>query len=227
QHGAPAGGQHDAAALRAVIQRRRLALAEAAFALDLENDRHADTAARFQLVVQVDELAPQRARQAAADGRLAGAHHAHQENRQVVRQVGARGRDSRGRRAGGLVRVGAGRGRGIRAFTHARIIPSPASCPLTTLNEFVTETRVGRSSVSTDTRKIAAMSKSQNSSKKAPVPKSGSPVLRFFVKTGIFFGGLALCGVLLGGMALALAWPNLPDLHAMTDYRPRVPLRVY
>ena len=33
--------------------------------------------------------------------------------------------------------------------------------------------------------------------------------------------------VLLAGMALALAWPNLPDLHAMTDYRPRVPLRVY
>ncbi|GAB1576972.1 PBP1A family penicillin-binding protein [Bordetella petrii] len=32
---------------------------------------------------------------------------------------------------------------------------------------------------------------------------------------------------MLGGMALALAWPNLPDLHAMTDYRPRVPLRVY
>ncbi|KAG0924902.1 hypothetical protein G6F31_018938 [Rhizopus arrhizus] len=28
-------------------------------------------------------------------------------------------------------------------------------------------------------------------------------------------------------MALALAWPNLPDLNAMTDYRPRVPLRVY
>ncbi|OZI15850.1 penicillin-binding protein [Bordetella genomosp. 7] len=71
------------------------------------------------------------------------------------------------------------------------------------------------------------MSKSQNSSKKAPPPKSGSPVLRFFVKAGILLGGLALCGVLLGGMALALAWPNLPDLHAMTDYRPRVPLRVY
>ncbi len=51
--------------------------------------------------------------------------------------------------------------------------------------------------------------------------------LRFLVKTGIFFGGLALCGLVLAGMALALAWPNLPDLHAMTDYRPRVPLRVY
>jgi len=51
--------------------------------------------------------------------------------------------------------------------------------------------------------------------------------LRFFVKMGIFCGGIALCGILLGGMALALAWPNLPDLHAMTDYRPRVPLRIY
>ena len=51
--------------------------------------------------------------------------------------------------------------------------------------------------------------------------------MRFFVKLGIFCGGIALCGILLGGMALALAWPNLPDLHAMTDYRPRVPLRIY
>lgn len=51
--------------------------------------------------------------------------------------------------------------------------------------------------------------------------------MRFFVKLGIFFGGLGLSALLLGGMALALAWPNLPDLHAMTDYRPRVPLRIY
>ena len=51
--------------------------------------------------------------------------------------------------------------------------------------------------------------------------------MRFFIKMGIFCGGLAFCGILLGGMALALAWPNLPDLHAMTDYRPRVPLRIY
>ncbi|MDH0089810.1 PBP1A family penicillin-binding protein, partial [Achromobacter mucicolens] len=71
------------------------------------------------------------------------------------------------------------------------------------------------------------MSKPQNSSKKAKPASSGSPILRFFVKTGILFAGLFLCGVLLAGMALALAWPNLPDLNAMTDYRPRVPLRVY
>ena len=71
------------------------------------------------------------------------------------------------------------------------------------------------------------MSKPQNSSKKDKPAKSGSPILRFFVKAGIFCAGLFLCGVLLAGMALALAWPNLPDLNAMTDYRPRVPLRVY
>ncbi|CPJ40310.1 penicillin-binding protein 1A [Bordetella pertussis] len=78
-----------------------------------------------------------------------------------------------------------------------------------------------------DNRTIAAMSKRQNSTKQDKPAKSGSAILRFFLKAGIFFGGLALCGVLLAGMALALAWPNLPDLHAMTDYRPRVPLRVY
>ena len=62
------------------------------------------------------------------------------------------------------------------------------------------------------------MSKPQNSSKKDK-RQGGSPFLRFFVKAGIFCAGLFLCGVLLAGMALALAWPNLPDLNAMTDYR--------
>ena len=56
---------------------------------------------------------------------------------------------------------------------------------------------------------------------------SGSPVFRFFLKLTILCGGLAACGALLVGMALALAWPNLPDLNAMTDYRPRVPLRIF
>src|SRR5690625_7685738 len=39
--------------------------------------------------------------------------------------------------------------------------------------------------------------------------------------------GLGVSAVLLLALALALAWPNLPDLSAMTDYRPRVPLRIY
>lgn len=55
----------------------------------------------------------------------------------------------------------------------------------------------------------------------------GSFLVRFLLKFTILSAGLALCGALLIGMALALAWPNLPDLNAMTDYRPRVPLRIY
>jgi len=58
-------------------------------------------------------------------------------------------------------------------------------------------------------------------------PASGSRLGRFIVKVTVFFAGLGLCGALLGTLALALAWPNLPDLTAMIDYRPRVPLRIY
>ena len=56
---------------------------------------------------------------------------------------------------------------------------------------------------------------------------SGSRLVRFFLKLTILGAGLAGCAALLIGMAFALAWPNLPDLNAMTDYRPRVPLRIF
>ncbi|MFA4912449.1 MAG: PBP1A family penicillin-binding protein [Burkholderiaceae bacterium] len=39
--------------------------------------------------------------------------------------------------------------------------------------------------------------------------------------------GLGLCGLLVAVLAVGLTWPNLPNLHAMTDYRPSVPLRIY
>ncbi len=39
--------------------------------------------------------------------------------------------------------------------------------------------------------------------------------------------GLGLCGLLMASLAVGLTWPNLPNLHAMTDYRPSVPLRIY
>ncbi len=51
--------------------------------------------------------------------------------------------------------------------------------------------------------------------------------LRWIAAGATLFAGLALCGALLVGLALALAWPNLPELHALIDYRPKVPLRVY
>ena len=38
--------------------------------------------------------------------------------------------------------------------------------------------------------------------------------------------GLGLVGALLGTLVLALLWPTLPTLEALTDYQPKVPLRV-
>lgn len=68
---------------------------------------------------------------------------------------------------------------------------------------------------------------SSTQSSKSPARASGSSLGRFVIKTAAFFAGLGVCGILLITLALALAWPNLPDLSAMIDYRPRVPLRVY
>lgn len=70
------------------------------------------------------------------------------------------------------------------------------------------------------------MSSTTNSSQNSS-PPSRSWLGRFIVKVLVFAAGLGLCGALLGALALALAWPNLPDLTALTDYRPRVPLRIY
>ena len=70
------------------------------------------------------------------------------------------------------------------------------------------------------------MSSSSKTSKSA-APESNHWFGRFLIKTVVFFAGLGVCGALLGALALALAWPNLPDLSAMIDYRPRVPLRIY
>lgn len=39
--------------------------------------------------------------------------------------------------------------------------------------------------------------------------------------------GLAAIGIALAMIILALAFPNLPSLEVLTDYRPKIPLRVY
>jgi penicillin-binding protein 1A len=39
--------------------------------------------------------------------------------------------------------------------------------------------------------------------------------------------GIGVVGTALGGLAAALIYPNLPPLEALTDYKPRQPLRVY
>jgi len=52
-------------------------------------------------------------------------------------------------------------------------------------------------------------------------------VVSALVKTSVTFTVLGLCGVLVAALGLALIWPKLPELSAMTDYRPPVPLRIY
>jgi penicillin-binding protein 1A len=49
---------------------------------------------------------------------------------------------------------------------------------------------------------------------------------RWLLYTGSVLLGLAVVGGLLGAFVLALLWPTLPPLDAITDYQPKVPLRV-
>lgn len=66
----------------------------------------------------------------------------------------------------------------------------------------------------------------------APGPRATRPfwqrfLLKFFGWTfGIAFA-LAAVAVTIAGVALAVAYPNLPDITDLSDYRPKLPLRVY
>lgn len=68
-------------------------------------------------------------------------------------------------------------------------------------------------------------------------PAAGKSFLSFmqsrsmFTKLALGFVGLmtalALIGALIVGFMLALAYPNLPAIDSLTDYRPKIPLRIY
>ena len=51
--------------------------------------------------------------------------------------------------------------------------------------------------------------------------------LRFIAFPLLLLAGLGLIGGALLGLMVLLAYPNLPSLDVLTDYRPKVPLRVY
>jgi penicillin-binding protein 1A len=51
--------------------------------------------------------------------------------------------------------------------------------------------------------------------------------LRFLTFPLALLGGLVVAGFCLAGLVVALAYPNLPSLDTLTDYQPKVPLRVY
>ncbi|MFZ4649282.1 MAG: penicillin-binding protein 1A [Rubrivivax sp.] len=55
---------------------------------------------------------------------------------------------------------------------------------------------------------------------------AGSRLARWGLALLGLVGAAVLGGALLVGLALALAYPNLPDVGSLTDYRPKLPLRV-
>ncbi|MDP9109925.1 MAG: transglycosylase domain-containing protein, partial [Pseudomonadota bacterium] len=65
----------------------------------------------------------------------------------------------------------------------------------------------------------------------APQPSSPRPpaslAKRFFIGLAVLLLGLAVAVVLLLGFTLAMAYPKLPALDSLTDYRPKIPLRIF
>ena len=61
-------------------------------------------------------------------------------------------------------------------------------------------------------------------------PKSSSwvsKIFKFFAWLIAFFVALAIAGVAVVAVGLAMAYPNLPDVSELADYRPKLPMRVY
>lgn len=61
----------------------------------------------------------------------------------------------------------------------------------------------------------------------AKPPPKGSKTKRFFLMALFSVLGLGVVGVLLVVFGLAMAYPNLPALDTLTDYRPKMPLRIF
>ena len=74
------------------------------------------------------------------------------------------------------------------------------------------------------------MSSSPKDGKKSPspagAPRKASPKRIALITFGVL-AGTALAGVLVVVFALAMAYPNLPALDSLTDYRPKMPLRIF
>jgi penicillin-binding protein 1A len=72
------------------------------------------------------------------------------------------------------------------------------------------------------------MKASPNGAPSAPQhPKSRSSPKRLLLTALAGLFGLAVCGVLVIVFALAMAYPGLPALDTLTDYRPKMPLRIF
>ncbi|RBA24843.1 penicillin-binding protein 1A [Herminiimonas fonticola] len=69
-------------------------------------------------------------------------------------------------------------------------------------------------------------SSSGSTSSKSP-KKTSRTVLRLVLGFVGLISGLGVIGALILFFALAMAYPNLPALDSLTDYRPKIPLRIF
>jgi penicillin-binding protein 1A len=57
--------------------------------------------------------------------------------------------------------------------------------------------------------------------------KLSAPLKKVLLWLSAIVGGIIACVALGLGVALAVAWPNLPEINELTEYRPKLPLRVF
>lgn len=74
---------------------------------------------------------------------------------------------------------------------------------------------------------MASKQSSSGSTSSKPVNRTSNTLLKFGLGfVGLIFG-LGVIGALILFFALAMAYPNLPALDSLTDYRPKIPLRIF
>ncbi len=70
-----------------------------------------------------------------------------------------------------------------------------------------------------------------NTTKKTEKPvakvKAGGAVSTFFVRLFVLVGALAVAGICLAAFIFALVYAQLPPIDTVTDYKPKVPMRVW
>ena len=64
--------------------------------------------------------------------------------------------------------------------------------------------------------------------KPEPKPSSlGKKIFKFFAGLIALLIAFAIAAVVVVGVGLAMAYPNLPDVSELADYKPKLPMRVY
>ena len=51
--------------------------------------------------------------------------------------------------------------------------------------------------------------------------------LRWLAFPVLLLVSLVLAGLAVGGFVLLLAYPKLPSIESLSDYKPKIPLRIY